>query len=178
MTYHFNKSAAGLTLSLLLGFFLYGLGLFFCSPALADDNRSVLAVGDFTVQISSITPTPVGSKCLLEVNGQLNFTGDIIGVATGTTRALVFATCNDVFTNDLGTFADVFRSELFFEGTVDGSPVEANMVYKGISEIGGDIKARLILSGDAEGELLVGAVVAQGGSYAGELEVEEEDDDD
>ncbi len=52
------------------------------------------------------------------------------------------------------------------------------MVYKGISEIGGDIKARLILSGDAKGELLVGAVVAVGGSYAGELEVEEEDDDD
>ena len=75
-------------------------------------------------------------------------------------------------------FQDVFRSQLLFEGTVDGSPVEANMVYKGISEIGGDIKARLILSGDAKGALLVGAVVAVGGSYAGELEVEEEDDDD
>src|SRR5687768_13024950 len=64
-------------------------------PAFA--ARRVEATGDFAanVDFSTLTLTPRGSNCLLEVEGQLVFTGTIQGAATGQTSALVFAPCEE-----------------------------------------------------------------------------------
>ena len=135
--------------------------------------RRVETSGDFAaiVDFSTLTLTPRGSNCLLEVEGQLVFTGTIEGTATGRTSALVFASCADVATSPPGTYPDVFKSELTFEGTVDGEPAEANVLYMGRVQVGGEIDGRLVFSNGVEGVLEAEAIVAVGGDYSGFLVV-------
>src|SRR5688572_9508134 len=61
----------------------------------ATPARQVQATGhyDAVVDFSSLTLTPRGRNCLLEVDGTLYFSGTIEGTATAHTSALVFATC-------------------------------------------------------------------------------------
>lgn len=137
------------------------------SPVAAGDK--IPASGDFTaiVAFETLTLTPVGSNCLLVVDGQLVFTGTLEGAAIGTTSALVLAPCKDVAIKPPGTFKDVFKSELVFSGTVNGTPATAEMTYQGITEVGGNIEARLLLKNGLVGNLDVESVVAVGGSYEG-----------
>ena len=140
------------------------------SPArAASAAQQVQAAGHFDalVDFSTLTLTPRGENCLLDVRGQLVFTGTLEGTADGHTSALVFATCEEVATTPPGTYPDVFKSELAFEGTVNGEPVTATGWYMGRSEPGGAIDGRLVLHGDARGALDVDARIAVGGEYAG-----------
>jgi hypothetical protein len=139
----------------------------------ASAARQIEASGHFDaiVDFSTLTLTPRGRNCLLRVNGQLVFTGTIEGVATGQTTALVFAPCADVATNPPGTFRDVFKSELEFEGTVAGEPARANVLYMGRVQPGGQIAGRLVLSKGVAGRLEVEAQVAVGGEYSGSVVV-------
>lgn len=126
---------------------------------------------DAVVDFSTLTLTPRGQNCLLEVSGQLVFTGTIEGTGTGRTSALVSAPCDDVATNPPGTFSDVFKSELTFEGTVDGQPAQANVLYMGRVQPGGHIEGRLVFSNGVAGRLEVQAQVAVGGDYSGSVVV-------
>jgi hypothetical protein len=126
---------------------------------------------DALVDFSTLTLTPTGRNCRLEVNGQLVFTGTIEGTATGVTTALVFASCSDVATSPPGTFPDVFKSDLAFQGTVDGEPAQANVLYMGRVQPGGQIEGRLVFSNGVAGRLEVEARVAVGGEYAGSVVV-------
>lgn len=130
----------------------------------------VPAAGSFTVALAQEPPQarPIfGGLCELRVNGSLTFTGTLDGVATGTTTALVFAPCDEVLRQPFGTFADVFRSEARFAGTVAGQPATATLVYTGVSAAGGDIQAAIVLEGGARAALRVEARLADGGSYTG-----------
>ena len=131
--------------------------------------RQVQTSGDFAaiVDFSTLTLTPRGRNCLLQVNGELVFTGTIEGSATGRTTALVFAPCADVAASPPGTFRDVFKSELVFEGTVDGEPARANVLYMGRVQPGGRIAGRLVFSNGVQGRLAADAQVAVGGEYSG-----------
>ena len=126
---------------------------------------------DALVDFSTLTLTPRGQNCLLQVDGQLVFTGTIEGTATGTTSALVFATCSEAATTPPGTHPDVFRSELAFVGTVDGEPVQADLLYMGRVQPGGRIEGRLVFSNGAAGRLEADALVAVGGEYHGSIVV-------
>ena len=139
----------------------------------ASPARQVDASGEFLAQIdpTSFSFTPAGRNCVLTVNGQLVFSGTVEGTATGTTTALVFAPCAEVATSPPGTFADVFRSELEFTGTVDGEYVTANVLYTGRVAPGGAIDGRLIFSNGVAGRLEANAIVAVGGEYHGQLVV-------
>ena len=143
------------------------------SSGLAASARQIQTSGHFDaiVDFSTLTLTPRGNNCLLQVEGRLVFTGTIAGVATGQTRALVFAPCSDVATSPPGTFPDVFKSELSFEGTVDGEPAQANVLYMGRVQPGGHISGRLVLSNGVQGRLEVEAQVAVGGEYRGSVVV-------
>jgi hypothetical protein len=146
------------------------------APELATSAaRRVETAGTFDaiVDFSTLTLTPRGSNCLLEVEGRLEFSGTIEGTAVGQTSALVFAPCEDVgdLNNPPGTFPDVFKSELDFEGTVDGEPAEAKVLYMGQVEPPGDIEGRLIFSNGVQGQLDVTARVAVGGDYRGSVVV-------
>jgi len=144
------------------------------APVLAaSPARQIQTSGHFDaiVDFSTLTLTPRGRNCLLQVNGQLVFTGTIEGAATGQTTALVFAPCADVATNPPGTFRDVFKSELAFEGTVDGEPARANLLYMGRVQPGGQIAGRLVFSNGVAGRLEVEARVAVGGEYSGSVVV-------
>jgi len=136
--------------------------------------RQVQASGDFGafVDFSTLTLTPRGQNCLLEVEGRLVFSGTIAGTATGRTSALVSATCAEVATTLPGTYSDVFRSVLSFEGTVDGEPAQADVIYAGRVQPGGTIDGRLLFSGDVRGELSADARVAVGGEYSGTVVVQ------
>ena len=136
-------------------------------------SQQVEASGAFDalVDFSTLTLTPRGRNCLLEVEGRLVFTGTIDGTAVGRTSALVFAPCDQVATTPPGTFRDVFRSELEFAGTVDGEPATAQVLYTGGVAPGGTIDARLIFSNGVSGVLDADAVVAVGGTYAGSVVV-------
>jgi hypothetical protein len=126
--------------------------------------------GDFAavVNFATLTLTPRGRNCLLQVDGRLNFTGTIVGAAIGQTTALVFAPCNQVAANPPGTFRDVFKSELKFEGTVDGEPASANVLYMGRVQPGGEIKGRIVFSRGVQGSLEIeDTKVAVGGEYSG-----------
>lgn len=144
------------------------------APSLSSNSaraRVVQTAGSFDAIIDPFTfrfeSTPSGRNCILQVNGQLVFSGTIEGTATGRTTALVFAPCDQASTNPPGTFADVFKSELVFEGTIGGEPVRANMIYTGTVRVGGHIDAYLILYNGALGTLEVDAIVAVGGTYEG-----------
>jgi hypothetical protein len=138
-------------------------------PALAARQIETSGHFDAIVDFSTLTLTPRGSNCLLEVEGRLVFTGTIEGAATGQTSALVFAPCADVATSPPGTYPDVFKSELAFEGMVDGEPARANVLYMGRVQPGGQIEGRLILSNGVQGRLEVEAQVAVGGEYSGSV---------
>jgi hypothetical protein len=137
----------------------------------ASAARRVETSGEFTalVDFSTLTLTPRGRNCLLRVNGQLVFSGTIEGTATGQTSALVFAPCSQVATTPPGTFRDVFKSELVFEGTVNGKAAEANLLYMGRVRPGGEIDGRLVFSRGIAGRLEAEAVVAVGGTYSGSV---------
>lgn len=135
--------------------------------------RQVETSGHFAaiVDFSTLTLTPKGRNCQLQVSGQLIFTGTIDGTATGQTTALVFAPCSDVATTPPGTFSDVFHSELEFEGTVDGESARAHLLYMGRVQPGGQITGRLVFSGGVQGRLEADAIVAVGGDYSGSVVV-------
>ena len=105
-------------------------------PVYAAD--SIKANGEFTatVDFTTLTLAPVGVNCLLEVDGNLVFSGTLEGIAIGTTKALVFASCEDVAVNPPGTFKDVFRSRLEFLGTVNGEPATAEAAERSCGEGG------------------------------------------
>lgn len=143
------------------------------SSEMAAPARQVETSGEFDalVDFSTLRLTPRGENCLLEVDGRLVFTGTIEGTSTGTTSALVFATCEEASTTPPGTHPDVFRSELDFVGTVDGQPVEADLLYMGSVQPGGRIEGRLIFSNGAAGRLETDGMVAVGGDYQGTIVV-------
>lgn len=137
----------------------------------ASSARRIEASGEFdaVVDFTSISLTPRGRNCLLQVKGELVFSGTIQGSAVGQTSALVFAPCADVATTPPGTFRDVFKSELTFKGTIAGQPARANVLYMGGVQPGGDIDGRLVFSNGVAGVLDVDAEVAVGGTYTGSL---------
>ena len=152
------------------------------APAFLAESRaagSAVAAGpvqasghfDAIVDFSTVTLTPKGSNCLLEVDGRLVFTGTIEGTAIGHTSALEFAPCSEVAVNPPGTFPDVFKSVAVFDGTVDGVPAHSNLLYMGQVAVGGHIDGRLVFSDGVAGKLDVSAVVAVGGEYSGALVV-------
>lgn len=143
----------------------------FHRPALAARRVETSGSFDAIVDFATLTLTPRGRNCLLVVRGQLVFSGTIEGPAVGQTSALVFAPCADVAANPPGTFEDVFRSELVFEGTVDGEPASANVLYMGRSQPGGRITGRLVFSNGVQGRLEVDAQLAVGGVYQGSVVV-------
>jgi hypothetical protein len=135
--------------------------------------RQVQTSGQFAalVDFSTLSLTPRGQNCFLQVSGQLVFTGTIEGTAVGRTGALVSAPCAVVATTPPGTFSDVFKSELVFDGTVDGTPAHANLLYMGGVQPGGLIEGRLVFSNGVEGRLEATARVAVGGNYQGQVVV-------
>lgn len=141
----------------------------FGATAAASADNWVPARGAFTanVDFSTLTLTPVGDDCLLVVEGLIEFTGTLDGAAPARTRALILASCSEVAVTPPGTFKDVFTSRLEFAGTVNGAPAVGDIVYRGITEVGGGIEAVLVLSNGLRGVLKVEAVVAVGGTYKG-----------
>lgn len=141
----------------------------------SDIAGPVAATGTYAaiVDFTTLRLTPTGGNCLLVVDGQLVFSGTIEGAATGTTTALVLATCAEVAAAPPGTDRDVFTSELEFEGTIGGVPAQGNMLYQGRSVDGGRIEGRVIASGGIAGVLDVEARVAQGGTYSGSIVVQQ-----
>lgn len=135
----------------------------------------VLADGEFTasVNFSTLTATPVGRNCRLEVNGTLVFSGTLEGATSGTTRGLVFAPCAAVLANPPGSFRDIFRftsdSAFPFTGRVNGVPTTATIIYQGRTAVGGAIDGQVLLTGDVRGVLEVTATVAVGGQYRGRI---------
>ena len=113
------------------------------ASSFADEKFSVS--GDFTamVDLSTLTLSPVGDNCLLEIEGVIEFTGTPVGIVPARTAAVVPASCGDVSVNPPCAFEDVFKSRLEFAGTVNGSATVADMSYRGITEVGGDIEAVL-----------------------------------
>lgn len=122
---------------------------------------------DALVDFSTLSLEPVAGGCRLTVSGTLRFTGTLEGSAYGTTRALVFAPCEQVATAPPGTYADVFRFEGTFEGTVAGTPATGPLGYAGVTSPGGAIDAAIWLGGDVPAAARATATVAVGGTYTG-----------
>lgn len=151
------------------------LGLWMLSTAAPlSANGKISAAGSFDadVDFSTLTLTPVGPNCLLEVQGQLKFSGTLKGVATGVTQALVLAPCSAVAESPPSAFKDVFKFESQFEGTVNGESVSGELTYQGITEVGGAIKANILLKNGLKGNLKADSIVAVGGSYEGFVRVD------
>jgi hypothetical protein len=126
---------------------------------------------DAIVDFSTVTLTPKGSNCLLQISGRLVFTGTIQGTANGRTSALEFGPCAEVAVNPPGTFEDVFKSVAVFDGTVNGIAAHANLLYMGRVQVGGAIVGRFVFSNGVAGELDVNSIVAVGGEYSGSVVV-------
>ena len=133
----------------------------------------VQAAGHFDaiVDFSTVSLTPKGGNCLLQVKGQIVFSGTIQGTATGQTSALEFGPCSVVAVNPPGTFPDVFKSVATFSGTIAGRPAKSNLLYMGRVQVGGAIDGRFVFSNGVAGDLKVNAIVAVGGDYSGSVVV-------
>ena len=142
------------------------------SPLRAGDV--VRAQGEFTVAIdfATLSLTPVDEHCLIVVEGVVDFSGTLDGIATARTRALAAASCEEVAELPPGAYEDVFTSAFEFAGKVAGRPVVADIVYRGETAIGGDIDATFVLGDGLRGVLAVDATVAVGGTYAGLLKLD------
>ena len=144
------------------------------SPSLSASEADPIQTSghfDAIVDFSTVTLTPKGGNCLLQISGRLVFTGTIEGTATGRTSALEFAPCAEVAINPPGTFEDVFKSVATFNGTIAGKPAQSDLLYMGRVQVGGAIDGRFIFSNGVAGELDVKSVVAVGGTYQGSLVV-------
>lgn len=135
------------------------------------------AAGAFTaaVDFPSLVTRDVGnSKCEFHVAGTLTFTGTLVGVASGTTTALIDAPCPEALSNPPGTFSDVFRFEGDFAGTIAGVPATGDLSYAGVTRPGGSIYANIRLRADeAKAELrTVDAQLGIGGTYRGVAVIE------
>lgn len=126
---------------------------------------------DAIVDFSTLTLTPRGSNCLLQVKGRFVFSGTIVGIANGQTTALVFATCEEVASKPPGSDPDVFTSDAVFDGTVNGEPATARVMYQGRVQPGGHISGHLLFSNGVAGKLDTEGQVAVGGEYHGSLVV-------
>jgi hypothetical protein len=127
---------------------------------------------DAFVDFSTLALTPRGRNCLLDVDGKLVFSGTITGTATAHTSALIFAPCAQVAITPPGTYRDVFTSRAVFDGTVNGEPAHANLLYVGETNVGGAIDAHLVFSNGVSGALETSdARVAVGGDYHGSVVV-------
>ena len=157
------------TISLTLAILLFALGV--SVPTWA--GEFVRAKGDFTVEIdfSTLSLKPVDENCLLTVEGVVNFSGTLEGIALARTRALAFASCGDVSALPPGMYEDIFTSAFEFAGKVDGRPIVADLTYRGRTALGGGIDAVFIPSNGLKGRLFVEAIVAAGGTYNGFLRV-------
>ncbi|MCF6745875.1 hypothetical protein E9529_16645 [Blastococcus sp. KM273128] len=155
-------------LALVLCAALIGVG---AAPAAA--STRVPADGAFAVAITGapdLRPLP-GERCLATVPVTLTFEGTLDGAAPGTIRIAVDAPCDQAFTVPPGTFADVFLFSGDFTGTVAGEPVEARLLYTGVTRVGGEVRGLMGLSGDADGLLRVEATAGAGGTYSGSVRV-------
>ncbi|HWE40866.1 MAG TPA: hypothetical protein VG432_00040 [Gemmatimonadaceae bacterium] len=141
------------------------------AAAVASQQVEVSGPFDAIVDFSTLSLTPRGSNCLLQVSGRFVFHGAIDGVAMGQTTALVFGRCEQVASTPPGTDPDVFVSEATFDGTVAGVPAQANVRYQGRVAPGGHIDGHLIFSNGVSGVLDAEAQVAVGGTYHGSLVV-------
>lgn len=141
------------------------------AAAAASERVDVSGAFDAIVDFTTLSLTPRGSNCLLQVNGRLVFHGAIEGVATGQTTALVFGSCEQVASTPPGTDPDVFRSDAAFEGTIAGVPAQAKVLYQGRVAPGGHIDGHLHFSNGVAGVLDAEAQVAVGGTYQGSLVV-------
>lgn len=108
-----------------------------------------------------------GNKCEFTVNGTLTFSGTLEGTANGVTTALIFAPCADALASPPGSYFDVFEFEGHFTGEVLDDPASGPLRYAGVTRVGGEIDALIILSGDARALLRADAQVAVGGTYHG-----------
>ena len=126
---------------------------------------------DAIVDFRTVSLTPRGRNCLLQVSGQIIFHGTIEGTATGRTNALEFGPCSEVAVNPPGTFPDVFKSVASFTGTIAGQGAHSNLLYTGRVAQGGAIDGHFIFSNGVAGELDVKAIVAVGGEYSGSVVV-------
>jgi hypothetical protein len=135
--------------------------------------RRVDASGAFAAEVffNTLVTRDIGnSKCEFVIQGRLTFSGTLEGVAEGTTTALIDAPCAEATDPaNLGAFADVFRFEGTFSGTVDGVPATGGLTYAGITRPGGSIDARIRLRADGAKATLhtVTAQLGVGGTYRG-----------
>ena len=128
------------------------------------------ATGTFTATITGLEPPQDrGANCLLTVHGVLTFLegGTLVGAATGTTEALVHGSCAEVLSSPLGAYSDAFKFRGNFVGTINGQPVEDEIVYAGASRPPGDITATIRVGGGATAVLRADARLGVGGSYTG-----------
>jgi hypothetical protein len=137
----------------------------------ASAREVVPASGGFTAAIDfgTMTLTPVGANCELQVAGVVEFDGTIRGTGDALTTALVLAPCEDAAGFPPGTFRDVFSSKIQFSGEVDGSPLNADINYHGTVEEGGQIRGIMNFSNGLNGALRIDGQVATGGAYTGRV---------
>lgn len=133
--------------------------------------QTVPASGEFEVDIDpdDINLTPLGANCVLQVEGDVSFTGDLTGDATAQTTALVFAPCDVVAESPPGSVRDVFSSTMEFSGTLNGDPVEAGIHYHGRVEEGGQLSGIMNFFGDLRGAVQVDGQAGVDGSYSGTI---------
>lgn len=132
--------------------------------AVPAEGAFVASVDFATLQTQDVR----GNKCEFTVDGVLSFSGTIEGEATGVTTAVIFATCQEVLASPPGTYFDVFRFEGDFAGEVLGEPVTGELSYAGVTRVGGQVDATVILDGDeARAVARTDGQVAVGGTYRG-----------
>jgi hypothetical protein len=147
-----------------------GVGVAGAGVTTAGAAPATPAAGTFTATIIGFKPPQArGANCLVTVDGVLTFEegGTLVGAATGTTTALVHASCDEVRSSPLGAFSDAFTFRGTFVGTINGQPVEDELVYAGASRPPGDITATIRIGRAATAVLRADAQVGVGGTYTG-----------
>ncbi len=149
------------------------------TPATAGSHDKLAVEGTFGANwhLWTLTLTEMGPhKCLLELDADLEFYGDVTGTATGSYDVLVFASCAEAAASPPGVLKELFWYLGDANLTVGGSAAEARIRYRGAQgepNEPGQLTAQINLTGDLTGMLTVTAFGGGPASYRGFVHVRE-----
>lgn len=132
------------------------------APAAASDEK-VGVEGTYvaTYDLTTLTLTEKGPhKCLLELDADLEFFGDLTGTALGSYDVLVWASCEETATTPPGVLKALFWYDGVAELTFNGFSAEARIKYRGVEGAPyapGEFEGQINFTGDATGMLKVQA---------------------
>ncbi|HSG85867.1 MAG TPA: hypothetical protein VLA23_05960 [Candidatus Limnocylindrales bacterium] len=153
------------------------LTLALAAPATAGSHQKVPVEGSFVANwhVWTLSLTEQGPhKCLLQLDADLAFDGDLVGTALGSYDVLVFASCEEAAASPPGVLKELFWYWGSADLSIGDSAGQARIKYRGAQgepNDPGELVAQIDLTGEITGMLKVTALGGGPATYSGFVHV-------